>query len=299
MKQREQYLVMSKKTKKKISERNESVELSPNGESLYVKFLGLKEFKKQVIFFHDVGEYHDRYLPFAKFLNEHKIGCTFIDMRGHGLSSGTRGHVDDFHIFKSDYLKFWEVFESHYEDKELVTIGHGVGCLVAMMFLLEKIEILGMALINPTVHFKKSKTFHIEELIGRSSIADKVKINAKFMGEDVTSEKNLAQNYDHDPLINKKITVGMYKALLELFSSVKRSAYYINRPVFMALGLEDRVVDREKSELFASSIDENHLTLKKYKDLGHEFFNEIDRDNAFKDIYNWIDKSFTHGNKNE
>jgi alpha-beta hydrolase superfamily lysophospholipase len=283
---------MSKQTSQKVSTKITQLQLNSPGESLYIKFLGLEEFENQVIFFHDVGEYHDRYLDFAEFLNERQIGCTFIDMRGHGLSSGTRGHVDDYHIFKSDYELFWNTFKDSYQDKNVVSLGHGIGGLVSIMFLLGRSEVKATGLVNPTVTFKKNKTFHMEEFLGKKSIFDKLRISANFVGEDLTSEKNLAQNYDHDPLVNKKVTLGMYKCLLELFSTVKKASYFINKPIFIGLGLEDQVVDMEKSLLFASSFDEKLLTLKKYDDLGHEFFNEIDRDKGFKDIYNWLKTIF-------
>lgn len=287
MKQRGQSQAMSKQIKTVKSE-IAHLKLKKPGESLYVKFYGIEEFETQVIFFHDVGEYHDRYLNFSSFLNQRQIGCTFIDMRGHGLSSGTRGHVDDYHQFKSDYELFWTKFSCRFENKKIICIGHGVGALVATMFMLGVSDVTGVALINPTVDFKKNKTFHIEEFVGKKSIFDKLRISANFTGDDITMEKSLAQNYDHDPLVNKKITLGMYKSLLELFASVKKASYFINRPLFFGLGLEDNVVDMEKSLLFTSSFDEKLVTLAKYEDLGHEFFNEIDRDKGFQDIYNWI-----------
>jgi alpha-beta hydrolase superfamily lysophospholipase len=278
-----------------VTPKIEQLSLKKPGESLYIKFYGIEEFQKQVIFFHDVGEYHDRYLDFASFLNKHQIGCTFIDMRGHGLSSGTRGHVDDYHQFKSDYELFWTKYSHYYDGKSMVCLGHGVGALVAMMFMLSVKSVKGCCLINPTVNFKRNKTFHIEEFIGKKSLLDKLRISANFMGEDLTTEKSLANSYDHDPLVNKKVTLGMYKCLLELFAQVKKASYFINRPLFIALGLEDQVVDMEKSLLFASSFEEQLLTLKEYEDLGHEFFNEIDRDKGFKDIYNWINKILNNG----
>ncbi len=273
----------------------ENLELSKTGESLYLKFFGL-EHNTQIILFHDIGEYHDRYQKFVDFCLLKEVGVTLIDMRGHGLSSGTRGHVDSYEQLLEDYQKFWREYHSKYQDKFVLTLGHGVGALLSIMFLIDNVEIDGGILINPTISFRQSKTLKLEQFLGSASLLGKIRVGLKLGGDDVTTEKNLSYDYNHDPLVNRKVTLSMYKALLRLFEDIKKQSYYLNKPILYVMGLEDNVVDKELGELFASSIDSKIVSIKKYKDLGHEFFNEIDRDKGFKDIYNFIKDNFILGN---
>lgn len=276
----------------KATEHLSHIDLKGTSERLYLKQSGVHEFRRQVIFFHDIGEYHDRYLSFSKFLIKKKIGCTFIDMRGHGLSSGTRGHIASYDELINDYQQFWEECKTSYADKEVILVGHGIGALLAMVFMLNHHEVHGCVMANPTIRYKNQKYFKIDEFLGRKLLFDKLKVSLSLMGDDLTNEKLLASNYNHDPLVNKKVTLGMFKSLMDLFKQVKHSSYFINKPLLYIIGEEDNVVDLELSELYATSIDPNVVTVRKYKDIGHELFNEIDRDSVFQDIYNWIEDCF-------
>ena len=84
------------------------------------------------------------------------------------------------------------------------------------------------------------------------------------------------------------MTIGMYRSINELLKRIKYSSYFINVPVLYIIGEEDKIVDLDISRLFSSSIDGNLLMLKNYKNLGHEVFNELERDIVFKDIKKWI-----------
>ncbi len=265
----------------------ENIQSLVGKESLYTISYG-SEFKRQIVFFHDIGEYHDRYKDFANFLFSNKVGITFIDMRGHGLSSGTRGHASCADEILSDYEAFLQKKSNRYKGKDVIFCGHGVGALIAMNLSRDFKNVKGLILVNPTIRFKIFGDFTIEKYLGEKSIFDKLRLSLSLRGESISSERDVIRNYTHDPLVNKKMTIGMYKSLRELFDRVKYVSYFINIPVFYLMGMEDEIVDLDISELFSGSIDRNHIYLKKYQSLGHELFNEIDRDKAFQDIYNWV-----------
>ena len=265
----------------------ESYKSTIGKESIYTISFG-SEFERQVIFFHDIGEYHDRYTDFAQFLFNQQIGITFIDMRGHGLSSGTRGHASSVDEIIGDYETVLNKKKNYLTQKNFMFCGHGVGALIAMNLASEYCDLKGLILVNPTRRYRVFGDLTLEKYLGKRSIFDKFRLSLAFRGESVSLDQDVLRNYSHDPLVNKKMTIGMYKALRELFDRVKYVSYFINVPVFYVMGMEDQIVDLNMSELFSGSIDHNILFLKKYNELGHELFNEIHRDKAFEDIYNWL-----------
>ncbi len=265
----------------------ESYKSTIGKESIYTVSFG-SEFERQVIFFHDIGEYHDRYTDFAQFLFNQQIGITFIDMRGHGLSSGTRGHASSVDEIIGDYETVLNKKKNYLTQKNFMFCGHGVGALIAMNLASEYCDLKGLILVNPTIRYRVFGDLTLEKYLGKRSIFDKFRLSLAFRGESVSLDQDVLRNYSHDPLVNKKMTIGMYKALRELFDRVKYVSYFINVPVFYVMGMEDQIVDLNMSELFSGSIDHNILFLKKYNELGHELFNEIHRDKAFEDIYNWL-----------
>lgn len=255
--------------------------------SLYVTSYG-DHFDTQVIFFHDLGEYHDRYSEFANYLYKNKIGTTFIDMRGHGLSSGTRGHANSCQDLLEDYEVFFKENSELFETKDVFLCGHGLGALLCMSLDQYYNKLSGMILVNPIVQYRDFSEIGLHKYLGTKSLFDKFKIGIPTSSRFVTNERNLSSSMAHDPLINKKMTLGMYRSINELIKRVKYSSYFINIPVLYIIGEEDQVVDLSMSELFSSSIDTHLMMLKKYPSLGHELFNEMERDIVFKDICNWL-----------
>ena len=254
---------------------------------IYVTSFG-DEFETQIIFFHDLGEYHDRYREFAEFLFNQEIGITFIDMRGHGLSSGTRGHANSYRDLLEDYETFFEQRMENYKDKKIFLCGHGLGSLICMSIDQIYSRLEGMILVNPVIQYKDLPDLGMKGFLGKKSLLDKFKISLPSGLDALSSEQNVVRVNKHDPLVNKKMTLGMYRSINELLKRIKYSSYFINVPVLYIIGEEDKVVDLDISKLFSSSIDGNLLMLKKYNNLGHEIFNELENDLVFKDIKQWI-----------
>ena len=255
--------------------------------SLYVTTYG-DHFKTQVLFFHDLGEYHDRYKDFAEYLFERKIGSIFVDMRGHGLSSGTRGHADSYRDLVEDYEAFFKEKSDLIEKKKVFLCGHGLGALICMSLDRYYSKLSGMIVVNPIIQYKNFNELGIHKLLGKKSLFDKIKISLPNRIELLSNERSVLRSFHHDPLINKKMTLGMFRSINELLNRIKYSSYFISIPVLYIIGEEDNIVDLGTSELFSSSIDGNLLILKKYSSLGHEVFNEMERELVFKDICNWL-----------
>ena len=167
-------------------------QLSTRGDkfSLYTTSYG-DHFDTQVVFFHNLGEYHDRYKDFAKFLYSKKVGSIFIDMRGHGLSSGTRGHASSCHEILEDYETFFEHNVDLLESKDVFLCGHGLGALLCMSLDNYYNKLSGMILVNPLVQYSESMDTGVHKYFGKQSLFEKLKI---------TIPMNSISKH-HDPLI--------------------------------------------------------------------------------------------------
>ena len=111
---------------------------------------------------HDAGDYHGRYKFLPEFLS-HKMGerivFTFIDLKGHGLSSGTRGHLDDFDEYCED-LEYLMNMTPRLESRiSNIILGNGMGSLLALRYFQEyahkvSSELSGLILSNPLLSFR-------------------------------------------------------------------------------------------------------------------------------------------------
>lgn len=65
--------------------------------------------------FHDLASYHGRFLNLVSWFRAQYPNVSFVmmDFSGHGLSSGTRGHIEKFGDIASDAVTALEVIEKN------------------------------------------------------------------------------------------------------------------------------------------------------------------------------------------
>lgn len=266
------------------------ISVSLDGDSLYIKRYGDKNLKYHVVFFHDIGEYHARYEDFANFLVTHEIGSIFIDLRGHGLSTGVRGSLESYETLVHDNKYFYEYLKKEMNDKKFFIAGHGIGALIALDFFVTYSDknIIGLMQVNPLIKTKDEKKFSLDNFLSRIKILDKFKVSHGLNLNNLSRNVEVQRLMTHDPLINKKISIGSIKFINKLIEKSKSNIYYVIKPTFIAIGRENDFLDIDSCELFVMSIDKKVLELKYYNSLGHEVFSEISRFDFFEDCVAWM-----------
>lgn len=85
---------------------------------------------------HGLGEHCGRYAVLVDCLN--RAGCTMaaFDLRGHGLSDGTRGHARSYRALMHDISDFLEVVSGRTSGQAVFLYGHGLGGNLVINFLL-------------------------------------------------------------------------------------------------------------------------------------------------------------------
>ena len=107
------------------------------------------------IFIHDLLEYHGRYLDIANRLLQsfkNRSSVSLIDLRGHGLSTGTRHYVEDFENFSKDLILFLRYLKivNEGEKNKFIIVGQGMGALVCLdAYLKSRDQIDGLIISNP------------------------------------------------------------------------------------------------------------------------------------------------------
>ncbi|EQC45355.1 serine aminopeptidase domain-containing protein [Bacteriovorax sp. Seq25_V] len=276
----------------KKGEKITKLKVSLDGDSLYVKTCGEEDFKEHLIFFHDIGEYHERYSDFIDYLYERNISTTIIDLRGHGLSNGSRGLIPSVDSIFNDNKIIHEYLKSVFPEQRKIIAGHGVGALIALDFFVTYNEFDGLALFNPSLKFNETVRLKIDSVFSRIGLIDKIKINHLMNLDDLSDNVELVRNHKHDPLINRKISLSTFKAIEELIEKSKSNIYYVNKPTYIAVGEDNHLLDIEALSLFTMSVEKKYLTNEIFKSIGHEIFNELDRHECFNSMYNWIEKNF-------
>lgn len=256
-----------------------------------------KERLPHILFLHDIGEHSSRYRGFFhSFLKQEafeEFSIATLDFRGHGKSSGTRGHlksIDDLCFDVVALLNHW------HGEHPLILMGLGLGGIVALKVLhlhfsqLEK-KVQGLILINPGLKLNWVVPSVLEGLARQDYLPfNKMKMPFQLEGRMFCGESSLAEEFDSDPLVNHTLTWGSLLELQHNASLIRTSAYYLEIPVFVGLSGNGKLYNRQVTELFAKGIADVYL--KTYHEAAHDLLHNFDCEKLSQDVYNWMKDNF-------
>ena len=97
---------------------------------------------------HGLNEHSGRYHHLAKFFTEKGYGVFGFDQIGHGKSDGTRSFVKDFPTFTDPILVSLDKIKEINPDVPIFLLGHSLGGLICISFLIDYQEIIQGAVIS-------------------------------------------------------------------------------------------------------------------------------------------------------
>jgi alpha-beta hydrolase superfamily lysophospholipase len=242
---------------------------------------------------HGYGEHAGRYAHVAEKLNARGISVLGIDLRGHGKSSGVRGHIEKFDEYHKDIDALRQELEKRAAGGPIALVGHSMGALVAADYLIAKrgAGLAGVVLSSPFLGLSLAVN-PVKEAVGRamSRFIPTLALPAGLKGSDVCRDPSIAALYDSDPLNNKKATARWFTEAMLAIERVHARAGEIALPVLLLYGGSDRVASADATDRFASKLKGKDVTFERLKDHYHEIVNELPeaRDKVIDRIGAWL-----------
>lgn len=245
----------------------------------------------ELIVVHDLFHYHlfyeDFFLELQRLIPQ--ISVTFMDLKGHGLSSGTRFGLENFSHFSTDLKKLIEVKDT----KEVILFGHGLGGLVVSKALQDRLipkkyKVKGVVLANPMLRTNYSLprwTNYIHQL--EDIIPDNIKVDLGIDGHELTDDPSVAERFNSDSLVSTKISFGLHQSIQEASREVRVNPYYLSVPTLFLMSDNNVLVDNKINELFYKGIDSDFSVLKSYS-APHDLVNSNIKDVVLTDISKWL-----------
>ena len=251
-----------------------------------------------LIIVHDFGEYHARHRELPFHLKEKfgdRLSVSWLDLKGHGLSSGTRGFVKDFDEYTLDLAQLLLKYKDKSLDSNVILLGHGMGALVCLSLIqrhnFPQIDPKGLILSNPLIRLKIDLPRWADFLFDHwHDSLSKLRLPYNIDGYQIGADIRKAGEFNADPLIIHQISAGLYKEILKNSHALRTSSYFLNLPTLLLLGERDPLCDVEATKLFYKSMPKETSELISYPHAKHDLFNEVGRDKLFSDVYNWISK---------
>lgn len=276
---------------------------------------------------HGMAEYIDRYNEFAEYLNKKNICVYAHDQRGHGQTGLKRGKgnykeakmgflapKNGWKLLVEDAKQMTEIIKKDFPNTPLFILGHSMGSLVLRSYLLTYKEYPKGVIISGTTWGNKTKLLagialsNILSLINGKSKHSRTLTKITFAGFNgpfyplktkydwLSRDHERNQNYTDDPLCGFYCSNNFFKDLSKLVLFASNSNKLVNIPkeipMFLICGSMDPVGEFGKGvqkvfNIF-TSLGVNDLKMKMYEGGRHEMLNEINRQEVFEDIFNWI-----------
>jgi len=273
---------------------------SYDGTVLYCHSRRLKKAKASLLVVHGLGEHSGRYESFIKRVHKMGMDVHLLDLRGHGRSTGIRGHVDSFEQYYND-LEYWI---KHLEGSGVLRmelpcflLGHSLGGLISLGFIAQRKEITGvkfsgLILSAPALGIASlwaPLQYQFSQKIPR--LFKSIHISNGINPSQLTHDKTVVKDYIDDPLVHSWVTPGFFQGFMDSVKSLPKLIKHIKIPTLFLLAGNDSIVSTEAAEIFAKKLSAAYpgqITIKIFHKFYHEIFNETKKDRADLILKKWI-----------
>ena len=269
---------------------------------------------------HGMAEYIDRYDDFARFLADRGILVVGDDHLGHGKSVNQGEPYGYFckddapTVLMRDEHRLKKLMQEQYTGVPYVILGHSMGSFITRNYLLkygmgiDGAIIVGTGMQPKPVLMCALAVAAVQKMIFGADHESRL-INMLSFGaynKRIRSPKTpfdwLSRNEDNvlkymkDPMCGFTFTVNGFQTLFKLIYNLhdreKLGKMPVKLPILFVSGAEDPVGDYGRSvELVYQSykgIGMENVQMRLYPKDRHELLNEVDKEDAYGDIYRWI-----------
>ncbi len=270
---------------------------------------------------HGMAEYSNRYSRFALELCKAGYAVFISDHVGHGSSVenkemlGFFGEENGEETFIDDLKALTDIAKSEYPNLPFFMLGHGMGSLIARKYtakygyLLDGViysgtsgenPALGVGILLANTMIKQNGPMHRSEVLDTIAFGSYNRKTQKRTECDwATRDEAEVDKFIADELCGYKYTVSGMKVLFTTLKQVTTRRWYntipLSMPIFLISGSKDPVGDYGKGvkEVYKNLKKTGHknVSMKLYEEARHEILNEINRDEVYKDIIEWLDKN--------
>jgi acylglycerol lipase len=260
-----------------------------NGQILkgFIKSPG-EDLRGVVILIHGLGEHIQRYKEWAEMFYREKIGFAGVDLPGHGLSDGKKGHIKSYSLTDEMINILLNECRKTFPGVPLFLYGHSLGGGILLDYLVRKNpKVKGAIVTSPFLKLafepEKSKT-KIAGII--KHVFPGLIQPSGLVVEHISHITEVVDKYKNDPLVHAKISVSLFHSAMTAAENALKNASALKTPLLLLHGSDDHICSPDGSREFASKT--KLVELKIWEGGYHELHNESFKQEVFKFIITWI-----------
>ena len=244
-----------------------------------------------VIMVHGVGQHSECYDELAgKFVGQ-SVGFLAFDLRGHGRSTGTRGHAS-FNDIRDDLRTIIEDMRRKFANIPIVLLGYSMGGSIVLRYAIDKnVMVQGVIALSPWLQLVHPPSpFLIWLAKWASRIVPWLTVRTGIKADQLSQGNNPGRKTTKtDPLLHKKISIKLFTDLWTCGNIMLRNKYRFEIPVLMMHGTADTLVSFKASKLFAKR-NRKFIYFKKWTKMRHDLLNEAGNEMIFRYMMYWLSK---------
>lgn len=269
-----------------ISMNGKKVKSFDNTEIYYMKDVP-QNAKAIIIIVHGVAEHLGRYEYLKDKFESFGYGVYRFDNRGHGLSGGNRGDMNDFNELIDDTDIIVNIAKKEYPDLPLYMLGHSMGGFITAAYGVKYKNKLRGQILSGAATNKMPFSLTLKSIKFPYILKGKV---PNSLSKLISRDPQVVKKYEEDPLVLKETTLRFNNQFVNKgIPWLVRNLSSYEYPCLILHGGDDHIVPKECSQKFYDGISSKDKQIKIYEGLYHEIFNEKERDTVIEDVHKWLE----------
>lgn len=259
---------------------------------LHVWHWPAQEARGVVALIHGAGEHGKRYEAVAADWNRAGYAVLGVDLPGHGLSEGPRGHIDRFDRYLDAVDTTFQEITALYAGFPVILFGHSMGGLIAVRYVQTRglpDSIQAIILTSPCLDLSlrvPPMKVRLAKLLRR--IYPSFRQPAGILPSNVSRASDIVDAYANDPYIVRSVSVNWFLELDSAMRAAREQGTTFPVPTLILQAGSDHIVSSAATERFAHDLMAPRKDFRLYPACYHELLNEPERHEIFSDILDWL-----------
>jgi alpha-beta hydrolase superfamily lysophospholipase len=242
---------------------------------------------------HGAGEHSGRYANVCNYFLAKHYSLYGFDFRGHGKSAGRVGHVVSWQQYREDLDCYLQLIREQNPDSSIFLYCHSMGAQIALDYLtmgqgggwqLQGVVASSPALAQPVVNPLLLQVGRmLAALWPTFPLQNGLDVNA------ISRDPEVVRAYTDDPMVSSKISARFGAEFMACIDRLQSTAGNIDVPLLMFHGSADQIIPVAGTQHFFEQLNCADKTLKIYQDGFHEPHNDLQKQEVFQDIAQWLD----------
>ncbi|MBE9046220.1 alpha/beta hydrolase [Pleurocapsales cyanobacterium LEGE 10410] len=245
-----------------------------------------------LVIVHGHGGHSDVFTRMVEYLSSRHYLIYSFDLRGHGRSPGQRGYINSWAEYRADLTAFLKLVTTQQPNLPLFLFGQSMGGIIALDYVLQQSVLLsGLILMSPALGISISPW---KLIVGKilSGIVPHFALNTSLDFTTGSRDPEMVAACAQDPLRHRQGTARLATELLQTIDWVNAHAGELKIPFLILHGGDDQITPLDNSKIFFANVALSDKEMREYPDSYHELQNDLDYQQVFADIEDWLERHF-------